>query len=115
MQRVFALTFWLALAFTIVEALRPAYRSLHLFAWDKLDHAIAFAVLTLCAALAYPRWNMLRLGVALSALGACIELAQGTALIGRDGDVRDWMADTIAIAVVLSVAAVARWFMRQRA
>jgi VanZ family protein len=68
---------------------------------DKLLHMIAFATLGLLGGLAYPRVRALRLIGGLSLFGALIEVAQGTALIHRDRDVLDWVADTVACSVVI--------------
>ena len=110
--RAIAVVFWLLAAFTVVEALIPARRSLHLFAWDKLEHGFAFAVLALVALFAFPRRSKLWLGLSLSALGAAIELTQALPFIARDGDVRDWIADTIAIGLVLGTAELVQRFAR---
>jgi VanZ family protein len=105
-RRLFVVAFWVLAAFTISEALVPTHRSLHVFRWDKLEHAFAFGMLTLVSIFAFPRVSPLRLGLALSALGAAIEVLQP--FTGRDGDIRDWIADTIAIAIVLALISVGR-------
>ena len=67
---------------------------------DKIQHIMAFLVLggwrpspTPCQALL--------LGVGLSLFGALIELVQYIPALHRDSDPVDWIADTIAAAVVL--------------
>ena len=67
---------------------------------DKFEHALAFVVLTLLAQLGFrdtPRW---RLAERLSFFGAMIEVAQSIPVLQRDCDIRDWIADTVAVVVV---------------
>jgi VanZ family protein len=111
-RRVVVVLFWLLVAFTAVEALVPVHRALHLFSWDKLEHALAFGVLTLVALQAFPRRNAFWIGISLSAFGAAIEILQALPFIGRDGDVRDWIADTIAVVLILTLFAVGRRVIR---
>ena len=68
---------------------------------DKIMHMIAFATLGLLGSFAYRRLSSVVLIGGLSLFGALIEILQGTALIHRDRDVFDWIADTIACAVVI--------------
>lgn len=65
--------------------------------WDKAQHALAFVALAVLGLQAYPgRWGRLWLGLLL--LGAAIELAQ--AAVGwRQGDVADWVADAVGVAL----------------
>ena len=72
---------------------------------DKFHHIMAFAVLTALAAAGWPqvpRWQMIE---HLSFLGALIEVVQAIPALHRDCDIRDWVADTLAIAVVTGLAA----------
>ena len=46
------IVFWATAAFTLVEAIIPPSKSLHLFPWDKALHFVAFYVLTFLAAAA---------------------------------------------------------------
>ena len=75
---------------------------------DKFEHMLAFAVMTALAATAHPRTPMLRLGERLSFLGALIEVFQSIPALHRDCDVRDWIADTVSVAVVLAIFALVR-------
>lgn len=113
-QRAITVLFWLLVAFTLIEALIPSRRSLHLFASDKLEHGLAFAVLALAATFAFPRLNTLWLAIGLMALGAAIELMQALPFIGRDSDLRDWIADSIAVIVVLGAVEICRRFASVR-
>ena len=44
----------------------------------------------------------------LSGCGALIEIIQGLPFVHRDRDVRDWVADTVAIGAVMGVVLAAR-------
>lgn len=68
---------------------------------DKIQHIIAFATLTLLASFAYPQWRSTKVLVGLSLFGALIEVVQAIPALQRDSDVRDWLADSVAVAAVL--------------
>jgi VanZ family protein len=70
---------------------------------DKVQHIAAFATLALLGSFAYPRTALAKLLLWLSLFGAAIEVVQAIPALHRDSDVRDWLADTIAVAVVLLV------------
>ncbi|MER8441065.1 hypothetical protein NKH36_05125 [Mesorhizobium sp. M1312] len=70
---------------------------------DKLQHAIAFAVLAALGSLGWPE-HTARLVVLLAFTGAAIEVLQGAQLIGRDLDGFDWVADCAGMAFGLTVA-----------
>ena len=69
---------------------------------------LAFAVMTLLAAIAHPEVPRLRLAEHLSFLGALIEVGQSIPALGRDCDIRDWIADTLAVLVMLALVTLAR-------
>lgn len=105
-QRVTAFRFLLALAlaFAVTMALLPTPPELLLPRWgDKANHMAAFAVLAFLGAHAYPHLPLFRVGERLSFLGALIEVCQAIPSLGRDCDIIDWVADTAAITVVLSL------------
>lgn len=66
--------------------------------WDKLNHGLAFAVLTPCAALALQGLRQRWLGAALlaGAFGAFIEIVQ-TQIPDRSGEWEDLLADAVGI------------------
>ena len=80
----------------------------HLFPWDKAEHFSAFFALTLCSLAAFPKTRLLWIALALSGCGALIEVVQAIPFLHRDSDVKDWIADTAAVAAVISVVIVAR-------
>ncbi len=104
--------FWLALGFTLYEALVPAKTAVALFPWDKAEHFTAFYVLTGLAAAAFPQHKILFLAAALSGFGALIELVQALPMMHRDGDVQDWLADTLAVGAALAPMALLPWRRR---
>lgn len=66
--------------------------------WDKAQHALAFAVLAVLARLAWPQAHTATVALALLAHGAAIEVAQA-ATGWRHGDVADWIADAVGVAL----------------
>lgn len=95
------LLFWAAALFAFVMAIIPHPPEIPGEPSDKVQHMAAFASLGLLGAWAYARAPLLRLLVALSAFGAVIEFVQAIPALHRDSDVKDWIADTIACALVL--------------
>jgi VanZ family protein len=107
--RLSQLAFCAAFVFTFVAAVMPPHQAPKLFPWDKAEHFAAFYTLTLLAMVAFPRRNLLILAVLLSAFGGLIELVQALPIVNRDCDVRDWIADTIAVLAALAPFAAAHW------
>lgn len=70
--------------------------------WDKAQHALAFALLTVLGFLSYPR-HLKVLVLSLLAYGGLIELAQATLTTTRFGDVVDWVADAIGVATGIAI------------
>lgn len=77
---------------------------------DKVQHVTAFATLALLGSFAYPATALIQLLVRLSLFGAAIEVVQAIPVLHRDSDIFDWLADTVAVAVVLLVV----WWWRSR-
>jgi hypothetical protein len=69
---------------------------------DKVQHILAFTVLTALALAAYPFATWLTIGIGLAAVGGLIELAQLIPALGREGSWLDWAADCGAVALVLA-------------
>ena len=107
--RALAVLFWLALAVTLVMALLPRPPVGPLGVNDKLQHMAAFAVLSLLAWLAFPRQRLSVLFLTLAAIGGLIEILQMIPALHRDADVKDWIADCLAIAAVLGLCEGLRW------
>ncbi len=106
---LFRIALFGAVAFAVTMALlpKPPETPIDPFG-DKFAHMLAFATMALLAALAYPRMRLVRIGERLSFLGALVEVLQSIPALHRDCDIRDWVADTLAIVVVLAIVATIR-------
>lgn len=103
------LAFWLALLFAVIMAVLPIPPKVGVESLgDKFAHMLAFATLTFLACLGWPGAERLRIAERLSFVGALIEVVQALPMLGRDCDFRDWIADTLAIVVVLAAMHVVR-------
>jgi hypothetical protein len=101
--------FLAALVFTFYSAVIPPQDAVQLVPWDKAEHFIAFYALTGLAVAAFPRRNLILIGALLSGFGALIEFVQGLAIVHRDRDFWDWVADTIAIIAALAPMILVWW------
>ncbi len=111
LHRGLVLAFWAALTFAMVMALLPAPPHIPVDRLgDKFEHMLAFGVLSGLGAAAYPVLRLRVLALALSAVGALIEVLQAIPQLHRDSDPRDWIADSLAIGLVL--VAVKLWQRR---
>src|SRR3954449_8890448 len=77
--------------------------------WDKAEHAAAWAVLTGAGLLLSTRRRW-AIGVFAFGFGVVIEVLQATMGLGRDGDWRDLVADSLGIG-----AAYLAWRLMRRA
>jgi hypothetical protein len=103
---------WSAIFVAVTMALLPHPPALPIDRYgDKFEHATAFAVMSLLAAVAYPEVPLPRTAERLSFLGALIEVGQSIPALNRDCDIRDWFADTAAVLVVLG----GYWLVRRLA
>lgn len=82
-------------------AIVPAGESPKLVPWDKAEHFIAFYIVTILGAAAFPASALIFLAAGLSAFGALIEIVQAIPAVHRDSDFWDWVADIFAIAAAL--------------
>lgn len=103
-SRLLKLLFWSALLFAFVMAILPNPPELPGEPSDKSQHMLAFVTLAALALLAYPRLPRLWIGVGLAAFGIMIEIVQLIPALHRQCDVRDWIADMLAVGAVLLVA-----------
>lgn len=76
---------------------------------DKLNHAIAFAVLTPLAVWAFPKTRVLLLFAALLLFNAGIEVCQAVLGLGRVPDLADWGVGILATVPFLGMVAVYRF------
>ena len=99
------IAFVIACLIGVAYALMPKPPKLPTDRWgDKVEHMLGFGSLALLAVLAFPRMPRWRIIERLSFLGALVEVFQSIPALGRDCDVKDWIADTIAVMVVVGVA-----------
>jgi len=73
-------------------------------AWDKLEHALAYLVLTLWLTGMIARHRYAIAGAAAALLGLAIEGAQSTLTTTRQGDPLDLVANLAGIAVALAAS-----------
>jgi len=104
LRRIVKPLFWAALLFAYVAAILPQADAPKIAESDKVEHMIAFVTLALLGKLAYPRIATLTLGLLLAGLGALIEFTQMIPALHRDGNIADWIADSIAIVIGLGAA-----------
>ena len=98
--------FWLGVVVVLALALMRPTHFMPSTGWDKANHALAFAVLTLLGCLSYPGRGI-RVLLGLFAYGILIEVLQ--TLTGyRTGEVLDVVADTAGIALGWQVMALTR-------
>ena len=105
-KRLVSFLFWLCFIALNALALSPApfLPPMEIFNWwDKAQHAIGFGTLAVLAALAYPHFSKLRLGVLLCLQGVAIELLQHWGGY-RFGDWQDALADAVGVVLGLCLA-----------
>lgn len=109
LTRVFRvlLVFAIVLAVTMALLPKPPHLPIDRFG-DKFEHMLAFATLALLASFGYPEARPFRIGERLSFLGALVEVLQSIPALHRDCDIHDWIADTLAIAIVLIIVTLVR-------
>jgi VanZ family protein len=100
--------FWVSLTGAVTMAVLPNAPHLPFEFGDKIQHMLAFAALTFGASFAWPEAPRMRILERLSFVGALIEVLQSIPQLHRDCDIRDWIADTAAIAAVLLIL----WVLR---
>jgi hypothetical protein len=76
---------------------------------DKFEHILAFAVLAVFARLGFRDTHDRRIVERMSFAGALIEIAQSIPVLHRDCDWRDWVADTLAVALTLLIMRALPW------
>ncbi|CAL4869885.1 hypothetical protein MMA231_04177 (plasmid) [Asticcacaulis sp. MM231] len=89
-----------ALAVISYYAFKPSGMGGGFFAWDKADHFCAFFVITGLAMVAFPRLPIPVIGMVVAAFGVAIELVQGLPFIDRDMDVKDVIAELLALGAI---------------
>ena len=91
--------FGLTLALVFILAILPQYQT-GSPTNDKIDHILAFLLLTVLALRAWPLATK-QVAVLLAIFGLSIELVQGAwVTLGREASWLDWVADVVAIVTV---------------
>jgi VanZ family protein len=97
--------FWFAFAAITVLALLPGPAAPpRLFGTDKIEHALAFLVLTLLASFGWRGLPLWFLSLALLTHGLVIELIQGSPILQRTMSFADVVADGVGIALAVILA-----------
>lgn len=109
LTRFFQVALAIAIVFAVTMALlpKPPHMPIDRFG-DKFEHMLAFATLAALASFAYPAARALKVLERLSFLGAMVEVLQSIPSLHRDCDIHDWMADTLAIAIMVGIIALIR-------
>ena len=98
--------FWLTLiVLTYLFLVPQQYLAPEIFDWwDKLQHSLAFGVLTCLGLLAYcaNQIQVRRMALALVSYGALIEILQSVSG-WRYGEFRDWLADLLGIFIAVVI------------
>jgi VanZ family protein len=94
---------WAMVLFILYSTLAPSADVPDLHLNDKIEHMTAFFGMTFWFGGLVRRQRFWVLGVLMSALGAAIEVAQGTMGLGRDMDINDWIADTCGVLIALAI------------
>lgn len=76
---------------------------------DKLLHFTAYGGLTALTAAAYPRMGLLKLFLAVSAIGIILEIGQGILSIGRMASFADQIANMTGALIALIIWGVMAW------
>jgi VanZ family protein len=78
---------------------------------DKFEHTTGYVLLTLWFAGLYPRSRYWVVALSLFGMGVGIEFAQAAMDMGREGDVRDVVANTMGIVggMALALAGLGGW------
>lgn len=97
-QRPWRLLLLVLIVAVLVLALIPSPTKGTSLGWDKLNHAVAFAALTVSGCLGFPgsRRTVLALLLALLAFGGLIEVLQYF-VPGRDSEWADLLADAVGL------------------
>lgn len=105
---IFALLFILALVVAIVLAVRPAPEMLpKINHFDKIQHVVAFMLISLLGFAAWPRRPLMVVLVMLI-YGLAMEVAQSFTAY-RQGDYQDWIADAVGVAAAFGLRCRLPW------
>ena len=97
---------WVFVACAVILSLIPGQKLPHTGVSDKVEHALAYALLTLWFTGVYPRSSYWRIGLGMLALGVAVEIAQYAMPFGRQMEARDVIANSLGILLGLLAAMV---------
>jgi VanZ family protein len=105
---------WAVVLYIAVSCLEPERYVPNLHLWDKAEHALAFFGMSVWFGGLVRRSRYALIALAMLLFGGGIEIAQGVMGLGRDADIRDFVADGVGITVAmillyLGLGAWTRW------
>jgi VanZ family protein len=100
MKTIFIILFWALIATTTFLLLLEVKPVPQTWPKDKLQHAIIFALLTYIGIKSYPKY-VLYICLGLAVYGVSMELLQSQLTLTRSGNIADWLADIVGIALGL--------------
>lgn len=102
MRRIGCAVFIVGIVVLAVLLLTPGDDLPKVSLWDKLEHGLAFGLLAVTGAVAFPgRASLLRLAFGLLCLGALFEVLQNF-VPGREAALGDALANTLGVAIGLT-------------
>jgi VanZ family protein len=100
---------WGMVLFIAVSCLVPPRYVPNLHLWDKAEHALAFFGMTVWFGGLMRRGRYPWLALLMLLFGAGIEFAQGWMKLGREADIKDFLADAVGVAVALLLLWAGLW------
>ena len=98
-RKLAKIVFCIGLVAVIALSLLPQETLPETGTWDKLNHALAYAVLAVAGGLGFKGGrSLLMVGLGLVVLGAGLELAQSVTP-NRDGSIYDAVANLVGVAI----------------
>ena len=115
--RLWLVSGWIMVALAVVASIMPLTEMPKMGVSDKVEHVVAYGVLSLWFAGIYPKSRYPMIGVALLVMGIVIEGLQGAMNLGRQADMRDVYANTLGIVsgLVLALIWLGGWAQRVEA
>jgi VanZ family protein len=112
-QQAMPLIFALGLLLSTVVLLMPSYAvPKEIDFYDKAQHGMVFVSLTMAGLMAYPR-HAKTVCLGLFLYGGLMEVLQSLLTTTRHGDVLDWFADSVGIALGLGVYLLGQQFAKR--
>jgi VanZ family protein len=104
---------WILLLVVVSGCLEPPRYLPNFHVSDKVEHIAAYFLLTFWFGGLLARRSYPALAIVMLILGALIEVAQGAMGWGRTADVRDFLADSVGVAIglVFIYAGLGSWMM----